>query len=188
MSSIPGYTLEMFLLWLWDITVDSKDEANFSVGMAEMLGTVKQRPVMSDVMFNIVVSMYEPYRETIEELLNDFDEETQSWRGYAEVVDMCVPEEVSNVVKSILSSTSSKGVEVEDTPQVPLFKHNALITQLEMSERTIKELSDKITLMRTHAKGNTWYWDPFDNNDLASIGCPIVIDADVFRKVLSEGC
>jgi len=52
MSEIPGYTLEEYVEW------------NHGFINPELL------------------SKYEPYREDIENWLDDFDEETQSWRGY----------------------------------------------------------------------------------------------------------
>lgn len=108
MSSLPGYTMESFLIWLYDITVTNHDEANVSAGMAEMLGNVSRRTNLTEEVFATIVEKYEPYREDIEYYLNEFDEETQSWRGYAEVVDMNVPEEVHNEVRLLLRSQGDK--------------------------------------------------------------------------------
>lgn len=83
MSSLPGFSLESFLLWNFDLVVDGQDEANVSLGLAEAIGNIKPRPRMSPEKFAALVAIYEPHRERVEYLLSDFDEETQSWRTYA---------------------------------------------------------------------------------------------------------
>ncbi len=55
MSSIPGYTLEALLEEL--LNVDGNIPPN-------------------------VVKLFEPYREQAEHVLDCFDEDSQSWRGY----------------------------------------------------------------------------------------------------------
>ena len=82
MSSIPGYTLESFLLWDFNLVVENHEEANFSLGLAEMLGTIPLRPRMSQDEFAKIVAAFEPHRERIEELLSDYDHDN-SWRDYA---------------------------------------------------------------------------------------------------------
>jgi hypothetical protein len=54
MSEIPGYTLEEYVDW-----------DNWGICTPELM------------------EKYEPYREVIENWLDDFDEENMSWRGYA---------------------------------------------------------------------------------------------------------
>lgn len=53
MSEIPGYTLEKYIEWNHYYINDD------------------------------LLAKYEPFREVIEDWLDDFDEENQSWRGYA---------------------------------------------------------------------------------------------------------
>lgn len=102
MSSIPGYTLESFLAWQWSLIVEGHSENNVSLGMAEALGNIKPRPVVTQEQFSTIVIHYEPYREIIEERLSAFDEENQSWRAYAEYVDCDVPAEVNTVVGNMV--------------------------------------------------------------------------------------
>lgn len=83
MSSLPGFDLESFLLWNFDLVVDGHDEANISLGLAEALGNIKPRPRMSPEKFAELVAIFEPHREQVEDKLSDFDKETQSWRDYA---------------------------------------------------------------------------------------------------------
>jgi hypothetical protein len=66
MSSIPGYTLEDFL----------EDELYGAIPSVEM------------------VALCEPYRESVEYALDDFDQETQSWRDYSSGVADHIPEKV----------------------------------------------------------------------------------------------
>lgn len=58
MSSRPGYTLEDFVGWNFDLE-------------------------LGDPRLPAVVAPFEPYRESVERALSDFDDETQSWRDYA---------------------------------------------------------------------------------------------------------
>lgn len=92
MSSIPGYTLEAYLGWNFSITVEELGETNVSVGLAEALGNVAPRPVMSRPCFDKLVSYFEQYRQTVEYKLTDFDEENQSWRDYAGYAFDFIPE------------------------------------------------------------------------------------------------
>lgn len=104
MSSIPGYNLEAFLAWNFSITVESRGDANVSVAIAEVLGNVKPRPHVSEDTFAKLVALYEPYRQVIENRLDAFDEDNQSWRSYAEYVDCDVPADVVNKAEVLLAS------------------------------------------------------------------------------------
>lgn len=95
MSSLPGLHLEDFLAWQYSLVVEDSPESNISVGIAESLLNVRTRPRVTKEQFSKIVDLYEPYRESIEYRLGEFDEETQSWRGYAEFVDYEVPETVN---------------------------------------------------------------------------------------------
>lgn len=104
MSSIPGYTLEAFLAWNWNLVVEDLDESNVSVGIAEMIGTCPAtRPRLTKEQFSKIVALYEPHRESIEERLDNFDEDNQSWRSYAQYV-MDDDEELDDKVKEIIAS------------------------------------------------------------------------------------
>ncbi|MCY1337425.1 hypothetical protein D9M68_18950 [compost metagenome] len=102
MSSLPGYSLEDFVAWQWNLSVIDAPENNVSLGMAEFIGTVAPRPTVTKEQLAKVVSLYEPYRETIEDRLLDFDEEEQSWRSYAEHVDSDVTEEINEAAKQLV--------------------------------------------------------------------------------------
>lgn len=84
MSSLPGYTLEDYLAWCYNVSIIGRPESNVSVGMAEMLGTsTLMRPILTEEQFKVLVDMFEPYRKPIQNRLDDFDEDEQSWRDYA---------------------------------------------------------------------------------------------------------
>lgn len=105
MSSIPGYSLEEFLAWQYGLRVQDQEEANVSVGMAVSLGLVKEsRPLLTKDQFDQIVKLHEEYRESVEDRLIDFDEETQSWRMYAEHVDSEVPESVFIEAKELIKT------------------------------------------------------------------------------------
>lgn len=110
MSSIPGYTLELFIIWLHNLTVEGTHEANLSIGVAEMLsGVPSKRPCLVQDEFSRIVAEYEPYRDLIESRLDDFDEDTQSWRGYAEFVDIDVPARVTDTVNVLIKMFKARG-------------------------------------------------------------------------------
>lgn len=99
MSSLPGYTLESFVAWQWNLIVEELPESNMSLGIAELLLNAPRRKTMTHLEFKTVLSYYEPYRETIEMRLHDFDEETQSWRTYAECVDCDISDTLQATIK-----------------------------------------------------------------------------------------
>ncbi|MNY69163.1 hypothetical protein D3C86_2070590 [compost metagenome] len=72
--------------------------------MAEAFGMVSPRPTITKEQLAQVVSLYEPWREVIENRLLDFNEEEQSWRSYAECVDCDVPDEINDKAKAIVLS------------------------------------------------------------------------------------
>lgn len=84
MSTIPGYTLEAFLAWNYDIVVQDEPDPNPSLMIAEAMGTASQRrPVLTKEHFAQVVELFEDHRNGIEDWLDSFDPETQSWRTYS---------------------------------------------------------------------------------------------------------
>ncbi|MNH65346.1 hypothetical protein D3C73_173550 [compost metagenome] len=95
MSSIPGYKLEDFVAWQWNLVVDEAPENNISLGFAEALGNIPERPRLTKEQFAPILAVYEPLRETIERRLDDFDEDKQSWRGYASYVDCDMTDEMN---------------------------------------------------------------------------------------------
>lgn len=84
MSSIPGYTLEEFLAWEYNLVVEDLGEVNVSMGLAEVLGTATYaRRTLTKEEFSKLVELYEPSREVVESALLDYDEEENgSWRTY----------------------------------------------------------------------------------------------------------
>jgi hypothetical protein len=83
MSSLPGLDLESYVAWNYDLVVENIPEVNDSLAIAEMLGNIKPRVRMTQAEFADVLSPFEPYRESVENWLMDFDEEYQSWRDYS---------------------------------------------------------------------------------------------------------
>lgn len=103
MSSIPGYTLEDYVMWLLDIKVKGRDDANLSLQIAEILGfNENPRPLISEVDFQKIISYFEPYRNTTERRLADFDHEWQSWRTYAAYSFEHIPDDVVDSAYEII--------------------------------------------------------------------------------------
>lgn len=104
MSSIPGYDLESFVAWELDLIVNGDGSANPSRQIAEALGTATQRrKEVSAAEFARTLSPFEPYRETVEWRLLDFDEENQSWRDYASSAFDFIPDEVYATARQTLT-------------------------------------------------------------------------------------
>lgn len=102
MSSLPGYDLEDFVAWNFNLVVEGQGEANLSLGIAEAIGNIKARPCLTRGEFAAVVAPFEPYRERIEDALLEFDEENQAWRDYAGNAFDYIPDEVYAVAQSAL--------------------------------------------------------------------------------------
>ena len=96
MSSLPGYSLEEYLMWNFDLVVDGDASANQSQAIAEAIGTsLCPRPRITGEQFAPIVAAYEPWRKFIQGRLSDFDEENQSWRDYAGYSFEHLPDELS---------------------------------------------------------------------------------------------
>lgn len=113
MSSIPGYTLESFLIWNLNLIVEDTEEANFSLSCAELIGTVHQRPMLTQEQFKQILALFDPVivsdstetiREMVERRLDDFEEDEQSWRDYCNYVDTDVPEELYDKARALIAS------------------------------------------------------------------------------------
>lgn len=113
MSSCPGYTLEEFLAWEYNVRVIDLPEANVSVGMAEAFCLVTiPRPILTTEQFTEIVGLYEPYREEIEDKLFDFDEEEHgSWRTYGAYVVEIAPEPLQDQATALIKSYQVKELE-----------------------------------------------------------------------------
>lgn len=94
MSSLPGYTLEDFLMWNYDLIVDDDGGANPSLQIAEACGVQTRRKRITGAQFAPLVAMFEPYRDKVEWRLGDFDEENMSWRDYAGYSFDFIPDEL----------------------------------------------------------------------------------------------
>ena len=92
MSSIPGYSLESYIGWHFNLVAEDLPEVNWSLKFAETFGTIPSRRRMTKDEFAKVVAPFEPYRDSVERWLMDFDDENQSWRDYAGTPP--VPDEV----------------------------------------------------------------------------------------------
>lgn len=102
MSSLPGYTLEDYVAWRLDIVIEGQPDPNFSLFMAEALGTIPPRPVLSQEEFKNVLDLYEPFRQQVEYLLREYDEEAQSWRDYAEYGFDFIPDETDKQAYTLI--------------------------------------------------------------------------------------
>ena len=111
MSSCPGNEMEDYLRWLFNITVDDTEDANTNLCIAEALGTSNgRRKNLTKDQFAILVAMYNEYRKSIENRLNDFDDDNMSWRTYASYAFDCLPEplydEGAAYVRAVVTETA----------------------------------------------------------------------------------
>lgn len=70
-------------MWNYDLIVDGDGSANPSLEIAEALGVQTGRRRLTQEQFAPVVALFEEHREYVEGRLEEFDEETMSWRDYA---------------------------------------------------------------------------------------------------------
>ncbi len=102
MSSLPGFKLEDYVAWNHDLKIIDQDEANASLGIAEMLGRSTGRLTLTIEEFAPILQIYEPHRERIEYYLGEFDDETQNWRDYSYAAFQFVPESVATTVLELI--------------------------------------------------------------------------------------
>lgn len=104
MSTIPGYTLEKLLMWNYNLIVEGDDTANVSMMIAERIGFAdSRRKMISEAQFAPLIALFEPYRENIEYLLEEYSEEDcGSWRDYAQHVCERAPDEVWKQGRALL--------------------------------------------------------------------------------------
>lgn len=107
MSSLPGLTLESYVLWSYDLIVESQPDANFSLALAEALGKTTRRLVVTEELFKEILEPFEVHREHVENLLLDFDDDTQSWRDYAGACFDFLPDIYQLVVHHAKETTMS---------------------------------------------------------------------------------
>lgn len=80
MSSSPGLTLEEYLKWYFRVDNDLDKE---------------------------LLAIFEEYREPVEAMLLDFNEDSQSWRGYSQYVEERIPKEIWGKANEWLKSQMS---------------------------------------------------------------------------------
>ena len=110
MSTCPGSTLEEWLMDNWSVVIETNDnkelDVNWGVRLAEQLGNIKPRPRYTQAEFDGLVAIYEPHREHIESLLENYDDD-YSWRDYNGLMDWC-PNSIHDIaeayVKTIIAS------------------------------------------------------------------------------------
>ena len=102
MSSLPGLTLEKFLSWQYDVIVDNDATANASLHIAEVLGNIPRRLSITKEEFEPILSLFEPYREYVEDKLFNFDKDNQSWRMYASYAFDNIPESVYEQARKLV--------------------------------------------------------------------------------------
>ncbi len=84
MSTIPGYTLERYVMWDLDLIVGDDRGANLSLSLVEAMGQPTRRIRITQAQFREILALYEPFRHAVECALNSYDEdESGSWRDYA---------------------------------------------------------------------------------------------------------
>jgi hypothetical protein len=112
MSSLPGLLLEDFVAWQHDVVVEGNSDPNFSLGLAEALGKIPQRACHMQEYFKSILVFYEPWRERIEDKLDEFDEDNQSWRAYAPYVADTVPNSLLDLAHKLLRTPQEVTIEM----------------------------------------------------------------------------
>lgn len=102
MSTIPGYTLEDYVMWELDLIVDGDGHANLSLQVAEAMGQQTRRTNITANQFGKIMELFEPYRAKVESALLDYDYEYQSWRDYAGIAFDFIPEDVLTKARNSL--------------------------------------------------------------------------------------
>lgn len=134
MSSLPGYKLEDYLMWNWNLTAQGQTDANLNQAVAESLGhfTIKRRH-LDPVTFKHFVLIFEGYREKVEERLHDFSEDTMSWRSYGSNAFDFISEEVNQRAEGFLALADG-----QTQPEKLLF--SALLRSLDRLAPIIEKL------------------------------------------------
>ena len=83
MSNCPGRTLEAFLLWNYDLVLEGEQPVNHGLAIAEAMDRPTRLSRITPEQFSVLVALFGPWREDMENTLNQFDEREQSWRDYA---------------------------------------------------------------------------------------------------------
>lgn len=112
MSSWPGPRLEDFAGWTFDFVPlyegGGESDVNPSLFLAEAIGRREPRPRFSAEQVKAIIAPLEPYREEIEDYLNEYSEEEYgSWRDYALCFDF-IPEGVLGQVSENIEKMRRK--------------------------------------------------------------------------------
>lgn len=103
MSSLPGLTLEEYVMWDLDLIVDGESMANPSLALAEAMGVRTGRRRLTLAQFQPILSLYEPFRDAIEYKLEDYSEEDcGSWRDYAGYAFEFIPDLVREQARQLV--------------------------------------------------------------------------------------
>lgn len=65
-----------------------------------------------DGVVHVALPFLEPYRESIEDIARDYDENTQSWRDYRSAVWSPVPEDVFEKIEEVIDSLGVPDAEI----------------------------------------------------------------------------
>lgn len=75
-----------------------------------------------------VMQLLAPWRETIDEKCDDFDEETQSWRDYRNSLWEYIPKHINDEVDAILEGKSKWCTFPMDVPMTPYARKPQTVT------------------------------------------------------------
>lgn len=107
MSSKPGNTLEDYLAWQLNVSVEHQGQAPVSLGISTTCSHVSPRRRMSWQQFQYIVVSCEPVRPVIEDLLADYDEGTHGpWHEYALTFEDHYDERVEGWLRTHLKAIS----------------------------------------------------------------------------------
>lgn len=106
MSTFPGSRLEDYLMYEFDLIVDGDGSANRSLQIAEAMGvTTRRQQLTGDEFRRLVLAKAEPYRESVEWVLEQYDEEVSgSWRDYGGHVGERIPDTIRSEILAALDA------------------------------------------------------------------------------------
>ena len=102
-DKFPGNKLEDFVLYVLNAIINTVhiDASAFNKKLATFQG---QPTVLEQWQFNEILKLFEPYRESVEQCLDKFDNSFDSWYSYQQFSMVFIPEQIYLTVQRLLCS------------------------------------------------------------------------------------
>ena len=102
-DTFPGTKLETYVLWSFNAIVNTihTDPSGFNKRMATFLA---QPILLERWQFDIILELFEPYRQQVEQCLCEFDSAYNSWYSYQQFAMVFIPQQIYLTVQRLLCS------------------------------------------------------------------------------------